>query len=133
MGRPLSKLLYDKTRYDHTHPFGRNLVVAYANINGYVGYCWILQQTGTNSYQMQSILNPTQIGPVKLTNGSTDNHGDGYIGWATNTSSGFVAKLDDKTLTAFSNIVAPWQLYFAPPNVKPGTVYVYTNSNNYGP
>ena len=106
MGRPLTDK-WTGQRANRANP----VLTPYCNIDGTENYCTILRQIGANKFLVQNINDPTLIGTVTLTNGDSNDPGKGYMTWVTSNATGYVARLSDNTVRAFTGGSIPWSIY----------------------
>jgi hypothetical protein len=122
MGRPLTDK-WTGPRNAHSNP----VLTPHCNINGTVGDCIILRQVGSNKFLVQNINTPSIVGRITLSNGDTNAHGLGYLAWSTLGTSGYVSKINDNTITTFTNGKLNWAIVNRSSNT---TAYISSNSDD---
>jgi len=124
MGRPITKNAIGMT----PPPPNTNVLLIYGNVGGTVGWYDILRQVGSNKYMVRtwSETSPKVSGIITLTNGVTDNPGDGYIHFRyPDSSDGYAARINDHTLRDFKGGEFPWHMELYGDHVN--SVYVDSN------
>jgi hypothetical protein len=99
------------------------------NINGVIGPCYIIEQVSTSKYKVYNIADPTLEAVIKLTNGSTANHEDGYLAYVSQSFSGYVERLTDRTLRTFAGESYPWDIY----DYTFDLIYLISTNSDYSP
>ena len=99
------------------------------NLGGVVGPCYIIEQTGTSKFRVYNIASPDLEGVIKLTNGSTLNDEEGYLQYQSQSFSGYVERLTDRTLRTFTGESYPWDIY----DYTFDLIYLITTNSDYNP
>lgn len=121
MGRPLTDK-WTGNRNNRDNP----VLTPFCNIDGITGGCYILRQTGSNKFLVQNISDPTLVGQIVLTNGDSDDPGQGYLEWETSSENGYVARISDNTIRLFTGGNIQWSIYDSTDTVA----YIISNSDD---